>query len=149
MIALVRETFPDDTLLVFLSDTHIGGPAGSDIFASAAELTSLLGDLDRHQGPVELVLAGDFLDLLRMGDAGRGQDLVADTVGRPEYQGLFAALRAFRQAAGHRVVYVVGNHDAEVWWNPGCGTGFGGGPVVASDASKRPGVGARHRGRIL
>jgi UDP-2,3-diacylglucosamine pyrophosphatase LpxH len=119
MISLVRETLPDDTLLVFLSDTHIGGPAGTDIFASAAELTSLLEDLDRHQGPVALVLAGDFLDLLRMGDAGRGQDLVADIVSRPEYQGLFAALRAFRQAAGHRVVYMVGNHDAEVWWNPG------------------------------
>jgi hypothetical protein len=115
---VVRDQLPDDTLLVFLSDTHIGGPAGSDIFESAAELTELLDDLRGQDGPVELVLAGDFLDLLRMGDASGGGDRVAATVTRPEYQGLFAALRAFAQAPGHRVVYVVGNHDAEIWWNP-------------------------------
>jgi hypothetical protein len=80
------------------------------------------------------VLAGDFLDLLRMGDAGRGQDLVADTVSRPEYQGLFAALRAFRQAAGHRVVYMVGNHDAAVWWNPGIQRSLRGAGLVDSFA---------------
>ena len=63
---VIRNQLPDDTLLVFLSDTHIGGAAGSDIFESAAELILLLEDLNRHQGPVELVLAGDFLDVLRM-----------------------------------------------------------------------------------
>jgi UDP-2,3-diacylglucosamine pyrophosphatase LpxH len=114
----IRDQLPDDTLLVFLSDTHIGGTAGSDIFQSAAELTLLVEDLDRHQGPVELVLAGDFLDLLRMEDALGTRDRVAATIGRPEYQELFAALRAFAGGPGHRVVYLVGNHDAEVWWNP-------------------------------
>jgi class 3 adenylate cyclase len=65
---VIRERLPDETLLVFLSDTHIGGTAGSDIFQSAAELTLLLEDLNRHHGPVELVLAGDFLDLqIRVG----------------------------------------------------------------------------------
>jgi predicted phosphodiesterase len=115
---VVRGQLPDGTLLVFLSDTHIGGAAGSDIFESPAELTELLDDLGGQDGPVELVLAGDFLDLLRMGDASGGGDRVAATVTRPEYQGLFAALRAFARAPGHRVVYVVGNHDAEIWWNP-------------------------------
>jgi hypothetical protein len=33
---VIRERLPDETLLVFLSDTHIGGTAGSDIFESAA-----------------------------------------------------------------------------------------------------------------
>jgi UDP-2,3-diacylglucosamine pyrophosphatase LpxH len=114
----VRSRVPDDTLLVFLSDTHIGGTPDGDIFQSAAELTLLLEDLGRHQGPVELVLAGDFLDLLRMGDSGRGAELVAATIGRPGYRRLFAALHGFAAAPGHRVVYVVGNHDAELWWNP-------------------------------
>jgi Calcineurin-like phosphoesterase len=116
--AVSHERLPDDTLLVFLSDVHIGGAAGAEIFQSPAELTALLEDLGGHQGPVELVLAGDFLDLLRMGDAGHGEELVAATIARPEYRGLFAALRAFARGAGHRVVYLVGNHDAEVWWNP-------------------------------
>jgi UDP-2,3-diacylglucosamine pyrophosphatase LpxH len=115
---VIRNQLPDDTLLVFLSDTHIGGAAGSDIFESAAELTLLVKDLNRHDGPVELVVAGDFLDMLRMEDAGGDGDGVAATITRPEYQGLFGALRAFAGSHGRRVVYVVGNHDAEVWWNP-------------------------------
>jgi UDP-2,3-diacylglucosamine pyrophosphatase LpxH len=117
----IRDQLPDDTLLVFLADTHIGGTAGSDIYQSAAELTALLEDLNRHQGPVELVLAGDFLDLLRMEDADGDGHRVATTIARPEYRRLFAALRAFAGAPGRRVVYLVGNHDAEVWWNPGSG----------------------------
>jgi hypothetical protein len=84
---VVRDQLPDDTLLVFLSDTHIGGAADGDIFESADELRALLEDLRRHHGPVELVLAGDFLDVLRMEDAGSGGDRVAATISRPEYQG--------------------------------------------------------------
>jgi hypothetical protein len=43
---VIRYQLPDDTLLVFLSDTHIWGAAGSDIFESAAELILLLEDLE-------------------------------------------------------------------------------------------------------
>jgi hypothetical protein len=114
---VIRERLPDEALLVFPSDTHIGGLPGSDIFESAAELTMLVEDLHDHDGPVELVLAGDFLDLLRMEDPGDG-DPVAATLARPEYRELFGTLRAFAGADRHRVVYVVGNHDAAVWWNP-------------------------------
>jgi UDP-2,3-diacylglucosamine pyrophosphatase LpxH len=115
--AVGRVELADDTLLVFLSDVHIGGAAGTEIFQSSAELMALLEHLGRHRGPVELVMTGDFLDLLRMGE-GRGEDLVAATLARPDYRELFAALRAFAQGPEHRVVYVVGNHDAEIWWNP-------------------------------
>jgi UDP-2,3-diacylglucosamine pyrophosphatase LpxH len=66
---------------------------------------------------VELVLAGDILDLLRMEETGGG-DPVAATLARPDLRELFAALRAFAGTEGHRVVYLVGNHDAELWWNP-------------------------------
>ncbi|HZA82694.1 MAG TPA: metallophosphoesterase [Actinomycetes bacterium] len=113
---VVRGRLPDDTLVVLLSDVHLGGAAGSDIFESAAELTGLLEDLQHHRGPLELVLAGDFLDLLRIRDG--DEDAVAATLARPDYQRLFAALRALAGAPGRRVVYLVGNHDAEVWWNP-------------------------------
>jgi hypothetical protein len=84
---VIRERLPDETLLVFLSDTHIGGSSGSDIFESAAELTMLLEELHHHEGPVELILAGDFLDLLRMGDPD-GDDPMAATLARPEYREL-------------------------------------------------------------
>ena len=52
------------------------------------------------------------------GDGDGSGDRVAATITRPEYQGLFGALRGFAGSHGRRVVYVVGNHDAEVWWNP-------------------------------
>ncbi|MGH3729595.1 MAG: hypothetical protein ACRDTU_12740 [Micromonosporaceae bacterium] len=113
----------DDTLLVFLSDIHIGGAAGDDIFDSGEALAGLLDEVSGHHGPVELVLVGDFLDLLRMAGAGGGAGgsarggatRVTDAMAEPRYRGVFAALRSFAQAPGRRVTYLAGNHDAGMW----------------------------------
>jgi UDP-2,3-diacylglucosamine pyrophosphatase LpxH len=113
----IRAHLPDDALLVFISDTHIGGEDGTDIFESAEELVALLEDLGREQGRVDLVIAGDFLDFQRMSDPVEGDDRLGSTIARPEYQQLFAAFRAFAEGPAHRTVYLAGNHDAEVWWN--------------------------------
>jgi UDP-2,3-diacylglucosamine pyrophosphatase LpxH len=107
----------DDTLVVFLSDIHIGGIDGTEIFESTTELTALLTEIGQHSGSVELVLLGDFLDLERMGPSGQVNDQVAATLKRSDHAELFDTLRRFRNAAGHRVTYVIGNHDAELWWN--------------------------------
>jgi UDP-2,3-diacylglucosamine pyrophosphatase LpxH len=109
---------PDDTLIVFLSDTHIGGDDDRDIFETPDDLASLFEEISAHPGPVELVLAGDFFDFLRISEVPDGLNRAAMTTGRPEYGELFSALR--RLAAGERrtVVYLPGNHDAEMWWNP-------------------------------
>lgn len=107
----------DDTLVVFLSDTHIGGDPGRDIFETPEELSALLEGLAAHDGPVELVLAGDFFDFLQIGEVPRGKNRASATISRPEYLELFSALRGFAGGDGHRVVYLPGNHDAEVWWN--------------------------------
>ena len=56
----VVERLGDDTLLVFLSDTHIGGDGGQDYFESPEDLTGLFEELAARDGPVELVLAGTF-----------------------------------------------------------------------------------------
>jgi metallophosphoesterase superfamily enzyme len=53
---------PKETLVVFVSDSHIGGDPGCDGFESPEKLQALLQELSEHQGPVELVLAGDFFD---------------------------------------------------------------------------------------
>jgi Calcineurin-like phosphoesterase len=108
----------DDTLLVFLSDCHIGGDPGRDIFESPDELAALLDDLDRHPGPVELVLAGDFFDLLRIAEVPEGEDRASATTARPEYQALFDRLRRLAAGSSRTVIYLPGNHDAEMWWNP-------------------------------
>jgi UDP-2,3-diacylglucosamine pyrophosphatase LpxH len=108
----------DDTLIVFLSDSHIGGDPGRDIFESPDELAGLLDDIHAHPGPVELVLAGDFFDFLRIGELAGGGNRAAATIARPEYRELFDGLRRFAAGEARTVVYLPGNHDAEVWWNP-------------------------------
>ena len=107
----------DDALIVFVSDTHIGGDPGQDYFESPEDLTTLFEELAARDGPVELVLAGDFFDFLKIADVPAGENRASVTVSRPEYQELFAALRAFADCEDRRVIYLPGNHDAEVWWN--------------------------------
>ena len=109
----------NDTLIVFVSDSHIGGDPGCDGFESPAELKTLFEELTSREGPVELILAGDFFDFLQIGKVPEGEDRASLTMDRPEYRDLFAALGRFREAEGKRVIYLPGNHDAESFWNPG------------------------------
>ena len=112
-------TLRDDALVVFLSDTHIGGDPGQDYFESPEDLAALFEELAGYAGPVELVLAGDFFDLLKIVAVPPGENRASATISRPEYRGLFRALRDFASGGDRRVVYLPGNHDAEVWWNEG------------------------------
>jgi UDP-2,3-diacylglucosamine pyrophosphatase LpxH len=107
----------DDTLLVFLSDCHIGGDNGRDIFESPDDLAALFRELAAHPGPVELVLAGDFFDCLRIGAVAAGENRISQTLAEPAYADLFAALRDLASGKDRKLVYMPGNHDAEVWWN--------------------------------
>ena len=109
---------PENALVVFVSDSHIGGDPGCDGFESPAELQALFEELGAREGPVELILAGDLFDFLQIGEVPEGTDRASLTVSRPEYESMFAALRRFRELEGKRVVYLPGNHDAEGWWNP-------------------------------
>lgn len=107
-----------DTLIAFVSDSHIGGDPGCDGFESPAELEALFSELERRDGPVELILAGDFFDFLQIGTVAEGKNRASLTIERPEYESMFAALGRFRAAEGKRVIYLPGNHDAESFWNP-------------------------------
>jgi Calcineurin-like phosphoesterase len=107
----------DETLVVFLSDSHIGGDGGRDIFESPDQMQALFDELAAHQGPVELVLAGDFFDFLRIAERPPGSNGASLTIDRPEYRGLFEALRRFARTESRTVIYLPGNHDAEMWWN--------------------------------
>src|ERR671916_989961 len=78
-----------DTLVVFVSDSHIGGDSGCDGFESPEELGALFEELAGYEGPVELVLAGDFFDFLQVSNVPEGVDRAAATISRPEYAGLF------------------------------------------------------------
>jgi UDP-2,3-diacylglucosamine pyrophosphatase LpxH len=106
-----------ETLIVFVSDSHIGGDPRCDGFESPAELQDIFEELARREGRVELILAGDFFDFLQIGRVPKGTDRAALTIERPEYESLFAALARFRREEGKRVIYLPGNHDAEAFWN--------------------------------
>ena len=85
----------EDTLVVFVSDSHIGGDPGCDGFESPAELKQLFDELASREGPVELILAGDFFDFLQIGEVPEGDDRASLTVSRSEYADMFAALKRF------------------------------------------------------
>ena len=109
----------ENALVVFVSDSHIGGDPGCDGFESPEELEELFDELASREGPVELILAGDFFDFLQIGKVPEGEDRASLTISRPEYEGMFAALGRFREREEKRVIYLPGNHDAESFWNPG------------------------------
>ncbi|MDQ3509376.1 MAG: metallophosphoesterase [Actinomycetota bacterium] len=98
--------------------TAVGGDPGCDGFESPDELASLFDELRGWNGPVELILAGDFFDFLQIGDVPEGGNRASITISRPEYREMFDALWSFREREGTRVIYLPGNHDAEVWWFP-------------------------------
>ena len=107
----------DEAMVVFISDTHMGGDPGTNSFEAHTELAALFEDLAAHPGPVELVLAGDIFDLLKIGTPPAGQDRASVTLARPEYATLLAAWRSFASGDERTVIYLPGNHDTEVWWN--------------------------------
>jgi UDP-2,3-diacylglucosamine pyrophosphatase LpxH len=109
---------PAQTLIVFLSDSHIGGDRGCDAFESPDEVEALFEELRVREEPVELILAGDFLDFLTIGEVPQGRNRASLTMSRPEYERLFSSLKRFKETEGKRVIYLPGNHDAEGWWNP-------------------------------
>ena len=71
--------------------------------------------------PVELIINGDFLDLLKLPVDGRFSTEVTEDIGVEKtrrcilgHPVVFDALADFLLVAGHRVTYVTGNHDMEV-----------------------------------
>ena len=72
-----------DTLVVFVSDSHIGGDPGCDGFESPEELGALLDELAGREGPVELILAGDLFDFLQISQPRDDVDRAALTMALP------------------------------------------------------------------
>ena len=106
----------DDTLVVFVSDSHIGGIGLRRIRVAGRARGSFRGACG--QGRARRVdPGGGLFDFLQIGKVEVGKNRASMTVERPEYRELFAALKRFREAEGKRVIYLPGNHDAESFWN--------------------------------
>lgn len=119
-----------DEIKIVFSDVHLG-PGEHPGLANPYEdfrQDDRLAELIRHYAtgsyadiPVEIVINGDFMDLLKVLIGGRfladvTEDLAFEKVRRVirGHQRVFDALAAFLRVPGHRVTYIPGNHDVEV-----------------------------------
>lgn len=109
-----------DRRLVFLSDLHLATDEGKRDFFAQDEFAALLDTLIADDTPIDLIIAGDFFDLLQLTDTTEGADRVAifrRAFERRENGGMLDRLRHFNRQPGHRTIYLLGNHDAEAGWN--------------------------------
>ena len=102
-----------------ISDLHLGGRPGFQIFASTAELAWLIGDLrQRSAGRIALVINGDFVDFLAQApalpfDPEGAADKLATIANEPAFAPVFNALRAFTATDNRQLTVNLGNHDLE------------------------------------
>jgi hypothetical protein len=109
-----------DRRLVFLSDLHLATDNGKRDFFAEDEFTALLDELIDDHEPIDLIIAGDFFDLLQLTAETPGADRVATfqrAFEQREYEGMLDRLRHFNRQPEHRTIYLLGNHDAESGWN--------------------------------
>lgn len=115
-----------DQLLVVLSDIEMGAGGQADDFPHSdwlAELLLAYNEPPFAELPVDVVLNGDILDLLKTSFEGRYSHHITPRIalGKLEriataHEPFFAALRELlaHQRAERRIHFVTGNHDAEL-----------------------------------
>jgi hypothetical protein len=102
-----------------ISDLHLGGRPGFQIFGSTAELAWLIGDLrQRPARRLALVINGDFVDFLAQApalpfDPEGAADKLATIANEPAFAPVFNALRAFTATDNRQLTVNLGNHDLE------------------------------------
>ncbi len=117
---LRESTDPDqsDPLICVVSDLHLGGDPGQEDFFATDEFIRLLDMIDQHDGRVELVIAGDWFDLLQIQSSiGADGSRVRPVVSEGETAQLFERLKQFAARSDRRVIYLIGNHDSQIWWD--------------------------------
>lgn len=112
-----------------ISDLHIGGPPGFQMFASADRFTAFCGYLEKRlrelrrkskSAQVLLVINGDFVDFLAEQQPHYFvQDSSVDLLhaildDADRFQEVCDALKRFVSRAGAHLVVVLGNHDLEL-----------------------------------
>jgi UDP-2,3-diacylglucosamine pyrophosphatase LpxH len=104
-----------------ISDLHLGGDAGHQIFTGAERLCKFIDSLARlpERRRVALVVNGDFVDFLAGKGATYFDPLRATTrvqliARNPAFAEIFAAFRGFAGTPERTLVIVLGNHDIEL-----------------------------------
>lgn len=121
-LSIPAESFPQFEELYVISDLHLGGESGHQIFNSGTELARLIDHL-RGRLPtkkVALLINGDFVDFLAEPDAkhfdpeGAVAKLNRIATEDPAFADVFRALKDFAKAKNRRLIVNLGNHDLEL-----------------------------------
>jgi UDP-2,3-diacylglucosamine pyrophosphatase LpxH len=122
LFPMPADTLPQFDELYVVSDLHLGGPAGFQIFNSGAELTRLIEHL-RIVSPekkIALLINGDFVDFLaelpslHFDPAGAIGKLDRIATKDPSFTSIFTALKKFANTKNRRLIVNLGNHDLEL-----------------------------------
>ncbi len=108
--------------LYVISDLHLGGKTGFQIFNQGATLSAFIDGLtgkplDQRVG---LVLNGDSVDFLAeasteyLDPQGAVQKLQKILIEDPSFSGVFSALQGFVATPNRQLIIVLGNHDIEL-----------------------------------
>jgi UDP-2,3-diacylglucosamine pyrophosphatase LpxH len=116
----MRAAYTFDELHV-ISDLHLGGGAGFQLFDQTAELKGLIDHLAKktRQRRIGLVINGDFVDFLaeepaRHFDPHGAVDKLNRIVCDPSFAPVWRALRRFAGTPKRTLLINIGNHDLEL-----------------------------------
>ncbi len=104
-----------------ISDLHLGGGTGFQIFGSTAELVWLIDRLRQcpPERRVALVINGDFVDFLAQApaqpfDPEGAVDKLTAIANDPTFRPIFSALQAYAGQENRYLIVNLGNHDLEL-----------------------------------
>ncbi|MEQ8151314.1 MAG: metallophosphoesterase, partial [Smithellaceae bacterium] len=108
--------------LYVISDLHLGGKTGFQIFNQGAALAAFIQDLTGKPANrrVGLVLNGDTVDFLAEANTeyldpdGAVQKLRRILLEDKSFSGVFSALQEFIAVQNRQLIIVLGNHDVEL-----------------------------------
>lgn len=120
-LSIPPESLPQFDELYVVSDLHMGGTAGHQMFNSGKELARLIRYLKARppESRVALLIDGDFVDFLAEPDAkhfdpeGAVRKLNRITEDSA-FKEVFEALRGFANTSNRRLIINLGNHDLEL-----------------------------------
>src|SRR6516162_833040 len=118
VVNIPASAIPDFDQLYVISDLHLGGHSGFQIFDSGATLKALIDHL-RSTVPEEkiaLVINGDFIDFLaempaKPFDPARAVEKLERVIGDPAFGAAWTALKTFAGTTNRFLVITLGNHD--------------------------------------
>jgi UDP-2,3-diacylglucosamine pyrophosphatase LpxH len=121
-LSIPAESLPQFDELYVISDLHMGGVAGHQMFNSGSELARLIRYLKSRMpdSRVALLINGDFVDFLAEPDArhfdpaGAVRKLNRIATEDPAFKEVFDALRDFANTSNRRLIINLGNHDLEL-----------------------------------